>query len=148
MTKQHKKWGIVALVVYGLLMLWLLFGQRWGNWARQWNLQLFDTVRRYLWVLRYSGSPALIRHAVINLAGNVIMFVPLGFLTPVAFPKLRRFLWHFAYMVLTILVVECLQLLTMLGSCDVDDLLLNAVGTTIGFALFRLSSKYLCKGGA
>jgi len=31
-----------------------------------------------------------------------------------------------------------LQLLTLLGSCDIDDLLLNLMGTALGYGVFRL----------
>ena len=60
----------IALAIYGILMLWLLFGQRMGqpsfdDYAQQLrtnlNLYPFDTVGRYLWVLRNSVDPALIR---------------------------------------------------------------------------------------
>ena len=31
MAKKHKKWYVLLLAVYSFLMLWLLFGQRWGQ---------------------------------------------------------------------------------------------------------------------
>jgi glycopeptide antibiotics resistance protein len=49
-----------------------------------------------------------------------------------------KFGWHFLCMLLTIMVIEWLQLVTRLGSCDIDDLILNLVGTAIGFGLFGL----------
>ena len=52
--------------------------------------------------------------------------------------KVRKFGWHSLAMVLTILSIELLQLFSLLGSCDVDDLLLNLVGTTIGFGMWKL----------
>lgn len=144
---DRKKWSKLLFAVYGILMLWLLYGQRIGQtgsgsyWQRLENHLVytpFETIQRFLWVLRYSTNAAQIRHAVVNLGGNVIMFVPLGFLVPCLWKKPQKFGWHFLMMALTIVAIELTQLFTLLGSCDVDDLLLNLVGTTIGFLLWKL----------
>ncbi len=131
--------------IYCGVMLWLLFGQRMGQgsagsyWQR---LELvhtpLETIRRFLWVLRYSSNEVQIRHAVVNLFGNVLMFVPLGFFAPCIWHKLRKFGWHLLAMTLIIVTIELTQLFTLLGTCDVDDLLLNLLGTTAGFGLWKL----------
>ena len=139
-----------AFLFYGLLMLYLLFGQRMGQtpvgtyWERicdNLNWKPLDTVWRFCWVLRNSTDPAALRHAVVNLVGNVVMFIPLGFLTPYIWGKLRKFWVHFLYMVLIIVGIEVLQLVTLLGSCDVDDLILNLVGTSVGFLVWKVVSR-------
>lgn len=138
-----------AFLIYGLLMIYLLFGQRMGQlpvgtyWERisaNLNLKPLDTVWRYIWVLKNSEDAALLRHAVVNLVGNVVMFVPLGYLTPCIWGKVQKFWRHFLYMVLIIVSIELLQLFTLLGSCDVDDLILNLVGTTLGYLLWKIVS--------
>ena len=78
------------------------------------------------------------RHAFINLAGNVVMFLPLGALLPAANGKLRKFFRTFFLGLGLIVAVEVLQLFTLLGSCDVDDLILNLIGVTLGFILWKL----------
>ena len=138
MGNHGKKWYAALFAAYCLLMLWLLFGQRWGQNAGNLNLRPFDTLRCFLWVLENRTDAASLRHAVVNLGGNVIMFVPLGFLVPCLWDKMGKFGWHFLCMLLTIMVIEWLQLVTRLGSCDIDDLILNLVGTAIGFGLFGL----------
>ena len=143
MAKDRNKWYWAAFAAYGLLMMWLLFGQRWGQSAGALNLEPFDTVRRYIWVLRHSSDADLLRHAVINLGGNVAMFVPLGFLAPCIWEKMGKFGWHFLAMALTIVLIELLQFITNLGSCDVDDLILNLVGTAIGFGIYQLWKKIM-----
>lgn len=134
---NRRKIGYALFGVYGLVMLWLLFGQRWGQNAGALNWQIFDTIRRYFWVLRNSTDPELRRHAWVNLAGNVVMFVPLGFFGPWLFPRLRKFGIHILAMLAVIVAVELLQWLTGLGTCDVDDLLLNLPGTCLGFLLWK-----------
>ena len=36
-----------------------------------------------------------------------------------------------------IVIIELIQLFTLLGSCDIDDLLLNTIGAVIGWLLWR-----------
>ena len=138
MRSNRKKWCVALFAAYCLLMLWLLYGQRWGQNAGSLNLRPFDTLRCFLWVLENRTDAASLRHAVVNLGGNVIMFVPLGFLVPCIWDRMGKFGWHCLAMVLTIVAVELLQLATGLGSCDVDDLMLNLIGTAMGFGLFHL----------
>lgn len=150
MKKRRALMAGLAFLAYSFWMLYLLFGQRMGQFpaGTYWqqmkanvNLRPFETVWRFCWVLRNSADPVALRHAVVNLAGNVVMFVPLGLLTPCIWSRMRKFGWHFLYMVLIIAAIEVLQLVTLLGSCDVDDLLLNLVGTTIGFLLWKIFSR-------
>ena len=88
MRKILKILSFVGFLLYGVLMLWLLFGQRLGyafdgayteRLAANINLIPFKTVSEYVADLSVSVSFGELRHAVINLVGNVIMFVPLGF---------------------------------------------------------------------
>ena len=154
MKNKRTRLAGAAFLAYGLVMLYLLFGQRMGQmpdgtyWAMlkaNLNLKPLDTLWRFWWVLENSTQPGMRNHAVINLVGNVVMFVPLGLLTPCIWVKLRKFGWHFLYMVLVIVLVEVLQLITLLGSCDVDDLLLNLVGTTIGFVIWKIGTAFQVK---
>ena len=148
MAKKREKWFAALFAAYGLLMLWLLFGQRWGQNAGGLNLEPFHTVRLYIWVLTHSHNAEQLRHAVINLGGNVAMFVPLGFFAPCIWEKLGKIGWHFLCMALTILAVELLQLATGLGTCDIDDLILNLVGTALGYGLFQLCKRINRRGGS
>lgn len=139
-----------AWILYAGLMLWLLFGQRWeGSFAlADWqhmreNIRLtpWHTNRNYLWVLQNSEDPGMRRAAVINLVGNVVMFVPMGYLMAAVFPKLRSFWRLLLWSVLLICAVELLQLVTGLGVCDIDDLLLNLPGVLLGWIFWLLLSK-------
>ena len=144
MKKQYLPYGLFA--AYCLMMLTLLFHRAGYEpdlaYADQlrWNLIPFHTIRLY-WRAFRSGSPALRTISVINLGGNVIMFVPLGWLLPVCFPKLRSLMRVLLTVTVLIVCVELIQLLTLVGSCDVDDLILNVLGAAIGFWLYRIFSK-------
>ena len=132
-----------AFLAYVLWMLWLLFGQRWGTeiysqeLAKSMNLQPFVTIKHYIALLK-NGPSGLVTHAVINLVGNVVMFVPLGFCLPKIFPKFRNFFRTFFFCVLLIVAVELLQYYTYLGTCDIDDLILNMAGVTIGYLFSKI----------
>lgn len=134
----------LLFVAYVLWMLWLLFGQRFGTQvysqqlARSLNLRPFATVGMYWSLLSGGRSEVFWRHAVINLAGNVGMFIPLGFFLPRFFPKLRRFFSTFLLCLLLIALVEVVQYFTMLGACDIDDVILNMIGICIGYLLSKL----------
>ena len=136
---------------YGVLMLWLLFGQRvvtlgpgqsyLDQLRGNVNLQPMQTVR-LLWELtKGSEGSYLVRFAWINLVGNVAMFVPLGYFLPRLNPPLRGVFACLAAAAAVIVAVELFQLVTLLGSCDVDDLILNLVGVLIGYILFKIFYK-------
>lgn len=149
MKKETKRSGKQMLfrflfVVYVAAMIWLLFGQRWGtdiyteNKASAMNLEPFATVRMYGRILRFGSDISLLRHAVINLVGNVVMFVPMGFYAPYLVRELRKF-WKAMLLLFCIIVtVEIVQYFTFLGTCDVDDLILNMAGVLIGWISWRV----------
>lgn len=139
-----------AFTLYIMLMLWLLFGQRMGRepFGSYWevvnsniNLIPFKTVKLFLKAIQGSFSDYAVYHSIINLAGNIIMFIPLGFFVPSVFSKYSSFS-RFIFLISTIIIsIEIIQLFTLLGSCDIDDFILNIVGAIIGYGIFRIISR-------
>lgn len=76
-------------------------------------------------------------NSVENLAGNLLVFVPLGFLLPL----LSDELWRFSDVLLNsftfVLGIEVFQLFSAFGAFDVDDILLNCLGATLGYGLYK-----------
>ncbi len=135
---KRKSWQKLLFVLYCVLMLWLLFGQRMDNDSlRELQLQPFRTLRLFWQALTTSQYPAMRWHALVNLLGNVAMFVPLGLLVPWIWQRWRKFWRHILLMTAVIVAVELSQFALGLGSCDIDDLILNLVGTTLGFRLWK-----------
>lgn len=67
---------------------------------------------------------------------NVVLFLPLGSLLPLLWPKQDK-LWKILLAGAAFsLLIELSQLLNFRNS-DIDDLLLNTLGAVIGFALYR-----------
>ncbi|WP_017414939.1 VanZ family protein [Clostridium tunisiense] len=99
------------------------------------NFVPFKTIIPYL-----KGEPT-IRIATENILGNIFAFSPLGFLLPLLFKRFYRlkniFLTSFAIS----LFIEVIQLVFYLGSTDVDDLILNTLGSLLGFGVLCLLKK-------
>jgi glycopeptide antibiotics resistance protein len=74
-----------------------------------------------------------------NLLGNLLGFIPFGFLLPLLIPFFRNLFKTLVAGFLLSLGYETVQLVFGLGVFDVDDLLLNTAGVLIGFIIFTLS---------
>ena len=76
---------------------------------------------------------------IINLFGNIIMFIPFGFLgwLNAKYFSFKKLIVDFLSV---LIIVEALQYLTRLGVFDIDDLALNSLGVWIGFQMRKLFS--------
>ena len=129
---------------YVLALVWLLFARRaeialgaWDHYfeAERISLVPFATIRRYLRAIR---NGVVVEIALINLFGNLVLFMPMGALLPLLFPSLRR-AWRFLLLQTGLLCsVEAMQLILRCGSCDADDVILNLLGAALAYAVCRL----------
>ena len=72
-----------------------------------------------------------------NIVGNVILFLPWGFLIPSLFVRCRS-LWKVSLLTLFICVlIESIQYIFILGVADVDDVIYNLGGAIMGFYLYQ-----------
>lgn len=80
-----------------------------------------------------------------NLACNVIMFIPYGFLIPF-FSKIskRKGIKIIISGCILSVGIEILQYITAWGQMDIDDVILNTLGIALGYELFLLM-KYIYK---
>ena len=78
---------------------------------------------------------------LLNVIGNVAMFVPLGIVWPWAFPQLNTPGKAIAAGVGVSLTIEILQLPFFDRATDIDDLLLNSLGFILGYLILRLFRK-------
>ena len=155
MAKHRRKlntqplWRSVFLVYVGLI-LWLLFGrpQIWidGLTYREIlenNITLtpFYTIDNYVNVIFNHPDSPYFTKCVIELFGNIFLFIPIGYLLPRLFQPMRKFLPFLITCLLSILFVEGLQLLTLLGCFDVDDIILNLTGMMMGYIIYAITSK-------
>ena len=122
----------MAFVVYFLLFS-DLYGRTGPASEYHYNLVLFQEIRRF-WTYRDQlGTYAVFS----NLFVNVLIFMPFGFFLPMA-SRHRSFASAVLYSFSLSLGVEAFQLLTKVGSFDVDDLLLNTIGGAAGYIIFTI----------
>ena len=105
------------------------------------NLIPFKTILYYL-----QGHNGLLIGGI-NLIGNIIALVPLGFLFPFVFSKVN---WKstFFLALATGLIIEGSQVLLHVGIFDIDDVILNGLGVVIGFWKFNIYSNFSKKAKA
>ena len=103
-----------------------------------WNCNLvpFRTISSQL--SRIKTIPIIV---IENLAGNIAVFVPFGFLLPMGYEAVRKYLRTFLVGLVYILIIEVAQLICMLGAFDVDDIILNSIGISCGYVIFKMISK-------
>lgn len=154
MKKTTKICLTAAIIIYSAIMLFLLFLQRLaacgGNIASlavpdyfsalltRFELVPFRTVTAFIGSV---SSFSLSDHAFRNLAGNIVLFIPLGLFLPALFPKQRSFRILILTTAAVISAVELLQAFTLLGTCDIDDLILNTAGAAAGYGIFLCLGK-------
>ena len=80
--------------------------------------------------------------ALFNIVGNIFAFIPFGFLLPLAYTKIRGVKRIFIIAFLSVLLIEIFQLITMLGTFDVDDIILNVSSILIGYGIFVFLQKF------
>jgi glycopeptide antibiotics resistance protein len=71
--------------------------------------------------------------------GNFAAFIPFGIIIPLLYRL--PFLRFLSLFVLFITILEVLQMVTHLGSFDVDDIIINSLGASVGFCAQRLGSR-------
>mgnify|MGYP000973042134 CR=1 FL=1 len=98
-------------------------------------------VRRFSRLLQPPVRPFLLRIALRNLLGNIVLFIPLGYFLPAISASLRKFYLTFLSVTIIITTVELAQLVFMVGTCDIDDLILNLLGASMGYGLYRLTNR-------
>ena len=93
------------------------------NWFPLANIFRYNNMRDIIW----------------NVAGNAALFIPSGIVLPVVYRKLDSFWKVVAAGAFISLCIEILQLPFASRFSDVDDLLLNTLGTAVGYGIYVVS---------
>lgn len=78
------------------------------------------------------------RQMLLNVIGNVVMFIPSGIVLPIVYRGLDRFWKVVGTGFLISLCIELLQLPFYVRATDVDDLILNTLGVALGYGICTL----------
>lgn len=139
-TTRNQKFGWVLFILYLIALTYLMFFAeslgRTGNAQAEYayNLELFKEIRRFYIYREQLGWKAV----VLNLGGNVVGFMPFGFILPIVSRRGRRWYNTFLLGFFLSFCIEITQLVFKVGSFDVDDLLLNTIGGILGFLCYKI----------
>ena len=143
--RMAQQYFYLSFVIYLSAVVYLLFFSRMDTPISLWNmvgrldpdsipnvnLVPFGTILCYLSCLIPGNAYAQV--ALCNLFGNFLIFLPMGFYLPLL-TRHSRSAGNFALrMFLVTFSVEFIQLLTGLGTFDVDDMILNMAGGLLGY---------------
>jgi glycopeptide antibiotics resistance protein len=140
---------VVYLLVVIKLVLLKGLGDLKSHFVEDYNLGLlneniaqgnyipFYTVKYYM-----TGTDNL-RYTKENLVGNVLLFFPFGVLLPVLFNNVNGFRRLISISLVISLALELIQLFTALGNFDVDDIILNVFGASLGFGTYILANEFI-----
>ena len=76
-------------------------------------------------------------NAIRNLIGNLFLLVPLGFYLPFFVRKTTVIKTYLIVVSVFIIIIEVMQLITMSGSLDIDDFILNLMGAFMGLLICK-----------
>ncbi|UZT99865.1 VanZ family protein [Chryseobacterium fluminis] len=131
-----KKFYKIIIVPYTFYLLYLMF-LGMGRFQYEDNLL---TLAPVLTTVRFIKETVSWRAIVIIVLGNIVMFIPFGFLDWV-FPQLSDLKKLIFTFVSAIVIVEGLQYFTRMGIFEVDDILLNTFGVWIGWLICQFLEK-------
>lgn len=136
--KNIRRFGKVLFASYVVFLIYFLllsdiYGRTGIRTEYAYNLILFKEITRFWQYREILG----IRVVLMNLVGNIAIFLPFGFSIALASIN-KSFIRATAYTFLFSLCIESVQLVAKIGSFDVDDLLLNTIGGCIGYIIFSI----------
>lgn len=131
MTNSKRKFLLLATILYSILIIYFMF----FGFNRIQDVGRIDTYRFQIvpdkWPLMF---PRTLSIWIFDL-GNILGFIPFGILIPKLMNiDFKRFLLLF---IIAIFSLETLQSITGLGSFDINDIISNTLGATIGFIIYK-----------
>lgn len=150
MSKKLEKliYFIIFAFYMGLLIYLLFFAEEFGRSVTEkkysYNLVPFKEIKRYIFRFKTIG----LKTCIINLGGNIIAFIPFGIFVPYLFKENMNVFLIGIMTMITSLFVEMFQLMLMVGSFDVDDIILNTAGGIIGGIIYVICRKKILQNNS
>ncbi len=138
-NKTVKTVLFILFVIYCAALAFVLFFpnlHRYSHGSRLYNIIPFATVSELIGRLIEGTINADI--VVRNIGVNILLFVPMGAFLPVLFKKLRKFRWVILVCFSATVAAELIQFIFILGSFDVDDIILNTAGAAAGYGIVNI----------
>lgn len=152
-SKKYMKISIwVMFILYLLLLInFIVLGNNFGRnfdfiftaskdiiksyFDNNFNIIPFNTIKNYL---DNSGIYFDIKLVCINLLGNLLCFMPFAFFLKYLFKRENKFINFLLTILLIVISFELIQLLTLSGSFDIDDIILNTLGAILFYLFINL----------
>lgn len=80
-------------------------------------------------IISYLKMNANMFYIIINLLGNLMVLTPCAIFLPYLFSVFKKTIYYSVAVIGISVVIEFFQLILMCGSADVDDLILNSLGS-------------------
>lgn len=133
-------------IIYSLIILYLLLHRSVSPLplheyiSSTVNFVPLKTIVAYFYQL-FIGTMSF-KNFTINIFGNILLFIPFGYVFVVLKPELKKSYRIYKLMFCVIVMIESLQLLLKVGCFDVDDILLNMSGVAIGYHMLTSQFQY------
>lgn len=128
---------LLFLIYMGIMLYVVFFAEQMGRIAGgdyRYNLVPFLEIKRFFYLIggKWKWS------AWLNLAGNVLCFVPFGMFLPAVCRWARSVTRTLIVTVTFSMLIETVQLSFKIGIFDVDDLMLNTIGGVAGYCVYKV----------
>lgn len=144
----------IYFIVYTITIITLtLFDEIFGRQGLvivNWNKELLNSYLKYsfniipfntikLYINGYINGYVNLKVFSINIIGNLVALMPYGMFIPLIFKKINKYYKFLILMIILVIGIEMLQFITLSGSCDIDDLILNVMGASIIYFICQIT---------
>lgn len=141
--KQVGHASLLLFIIYiCILVYFVFFSDRYGRGTRfieyRYNFKPFAEIHRYV---TYNEHFTM-ENIITNLIGNVLVFVPVGFLVPIIKKEGVNVFTILRISFCMTLFIEVIQLAFRIGVFDVDDLIMNTAGGILGYVIFKMTQRW------
>lgn len=139
---------IYTITIFTLTLFDEIYGRQ-GFVVIKWNKELLkyyidnsfniiplNTIN--LFINGYQKGIVSLKSFTINITGNLCAFMPYAIFLPLIFKSMKKYKNFLLVMIIIVLGIELMQFFTMSGSCDIDDLILNILGTSIIYFITKI----------
>jgi glycopeptide antibiotics resistance protein len=130
---------ILTLIIYLAVLLYIVFLEPTRSSGEHYAPPRWMPLKSTFDFIKEAGHS--IRYwlfFLLNLLGNIVLFMPLGFLVDALSGVAGNKFSVIAIAFFLSLSIELLQMVFMIGVYDADDVLLNTLGAYLGLSVYRL----------
>ncbi|MDF2588859.1 MAG: hypothetical protein K0S41_2700 [Anaerocolumna sp.] len=116
---------VFILIIYIVFIIAITLLSRESGSRTQVNLKLFGTLTHDIYGNAY-------------VVENIILFIPLGMLLPLLSSKFESYQFCLISGLFASIIIEVTQYITKRGYLQTDDIIMNVLGTVVGFFIYNI----------